>query len=198
MNQQTTWYRARLDSADFILNTVRFWVLSLFWAFFLSVTAVTYYPQDSSQMTKAFVQAAFLLVGFLVLFLAILLFNVLFWAPRKQRDDAWRQIRRMTIARQWRALLDEITRWIEEGQAILAEYGRPSMLDSKEGLTATSSWIARVGSGLPSEYRADFVTDGRAVFQGDGVWVRQLDGRVIRLRGIAADIRKNYLRTEAS
>ena len=44
-----------------------------------------------------------------------------------------------------------------------------------------------------AETLADFESQGRKVFEGDAVWVLQLDARMERLREIVADIRNRHL-----
>ena len=158
-----------------------------------AVIAVAFYPDGATAFEQAGISSGAIIAATLVLIVGTFLGNWVAFSARNQRDDASKEVERLRERQDWRALLNNITSFITEGNQTMEAFGRPAHLDSMKGLDFMNDWILRVHRSLPDEYRPDFESRGRDIFRGDAVWAEQLDVQMKRLREIASDIRSRHL-----
>jgi len=99
--------------------------------------------------------------------------------------------------RDWRAIIDQLTALVVEGNLVMEAYGRPDPYQpyqrSTLGLELMNMWTQKVQETLPTEYRVDFLSFGRAPYKSDIVWAEQLDIQLRRIREIVEEIRTTFL-----
>ena len=190
--EQPTW-RAALSDTNRAAHTVRFWMAEVVMVAVGAVLAVPLYPDGASAFEQAGISSAAVVVLTLGLIAMVFLGNWVAFSARNQRDDAGKEVERLRERRDWRALLNNITDFIDEGNRTMEACGRPDHLDTRRGLAFLNEWLPRVIHILPDEYGPDFESQGRGIYKGDAVWAEQLDVRMERLREIAADIRNRHL-----
>ena len=189
---RSTWRQAFSDTND-AARTVQFWMAEAIMVAIGAVVAVAFYPDRASAFTQAGISSAGVVAATLVLIVGTFLANWVAFSARNQRDKASEEVERLRERQDWRALLNNITNFITEGNRAMEAYGRPGLLDSSKGLDFSNDWILRINRSLPDEYRPDFASQGRDIFKGDSVWAELLDVQLQRLREIASDIRNRHL-----
>jgi len=187
-----TWRQALSDTID-AAHTVRFWMVEAIMIAIGAVIAVAFYPDGASAFEQAGISSTAVIAATVVLIVGTFLGNWVAFSARNQRDDASKEVERLRECQDWRALLNNITSFITEGNRAMEKCGRPEYLDSMEGLRFMNDWTLRVHKSLPNEYGPDFESLGRDIFRGDAVWAEQLDVQMKRLREIASDIRNRHL-----
>ena len=190
--EQPTW-RAALSDTNRAAHTVRVWMAEAVLVAIAAVVAVPFYPENATALEQAGISSIAVLSAVVGMVILISLANWVALSARNQRDDATHEIERTRERQDWRSLINDIAELIREGNGAMEAYGRPSLVDSRQGLAFMNSWLPRVNARLPEEYRPDFALDPRRIFEGDAVWVRQLDERQMRLLEIAREIRNRYL-----
>ena len=190
--ERPTWRQALSDTIG-AAHTVQFWMAEAILVAIGAVVAVALYPSGASAIEQAGISSSAIIAVTLLLIAGTFLGNWVAFSARNQRDDASKEVERLRERQDWRALLNNITRFITEGNQAMEAHGRPGYLDSIKGLEFSRDWILRIHESLPDEYRPDFASQGRDIFKGDSVWAEQLDVQLQRLREIASDIRNRHL-----
>ena len=187
-----TWRQA-LSDTNAAAHTVQFWIAEAILVAIGAVVAVALYPNGASAIEQAGISSSAIIAVTLLLIVGTFLGNWVAFSARNQRDDASKEVERLRERQEWRALLNNITSFITDGNQAMEAYGRPAYVDSSKGLAFMSDWTSRVHKSLPDEYGPDFESQGRDIFRRDAVWAEQLDVRMKRLREIASDIRNRHL-----
>lgn len=85
---EPVWRRAWRDTVGSVHSAWWFWGAEVAMAATASVLAVSVYPDDASTLEQAAIQATFVVAGFVLVGVGLLLGNLVAFATYHQRDDA--------------------------------------------------------------------------------------------------------------